>query len=268
MAAEHDSGLSRQKSLFPSISVNALKIAGALLLTLYFFSVAVIQNGILHVNSCTPAQLNELLASDAQAMLWAGIASVAEIIGMIAISIYAYLLVQGMEHTSSTGKYALSVLVFALISEVPYDLAVYGQVWNWDSQNTLWTVLIALVTLWMMKFAEGRGIITYVLSAVAALGGCLWAILINCKFGWGFVLIASVLFLLRKRRTMSLIAGLGVSLVYVTAAMGFILISMCSGERRTGENKLEKYAYYAYYPLILSLLALWARMQQGAFPPI
>ena len=266
MSAEYDNGLRERKSLFPKISINTLKIAGAILLTLYFFSAAVIQNGILHVNSYTPQQLNELLGGDAEAMLWAGIASMAEITGMVAISIYAYLLVQGVEHTSSMGKYALSVLVFALISEVPYDLAVYGQVWNWDSQNTLWSVLIALVTLWMMKSAEGRGAVGYALSAVAALGGCLWSVLINCKFGWGFVLIASVLFLLRRRRAMSLIAGLGVSLIYVTAAMGFILISLCSGERRNGENRLGKYAYYVYYPLLLVLLALWVWMQRGASP--
>ncbi|MDE6590112.1 MAG: conjugal transfer protein TraX, partial [Oscillospiraceae bacterium] len=152
------------------------------------------------------------------------------------------------------------VLVFAVISEVPYDLAVYGKVWSWESQHTLWAVFIALATLWMMKTVEDRGLMTYVLSAVAALGGCLWAVLINCKFGWGFVLITSALYLLRKRRNLSLIAGLGASLVYITAAMGFILISMCSGERRTGGSKLGKYAYYAYYPLMLVLLAVWGRM--------
>lgn len=263
MTAEHENGLGGRKPLFPSVSVNTLKIAGAILMTLYFLSAAVIQNGILHVSSYTPDQLSELLAGDAEAMLWAGIASMAEIIGMIAISIYAYLVAQGVEHTSSMGKYALSVLAFAVISEVPYDLAVYGQVWNWESQNTLWTVFIALITLWLMKYVEGRGAMTYVLSAVAALGGCLWTVLINCKFGWGFVLIAGVMYLLRKRRTMSLIAGLGVSLVYVTAAMGFILISMCNGERRTGEGGLGKYAYYAYYPLILALMAAWVWMGPG-----
>lgn len=258
MPAECENELRPRKSLLPKISVNTLKIAGAILLTLYFFSTAVIQNGILHVPSYTPQQLNDLLGRDSEAMLWAGIASIAEIIGMIAIPIYAYLLAQGVEHTSSMGKYALSVLAFALISEAPYDLAVLGQLWDWSSQNTLWGVFIALVTLWLMKRAEGRGLKTYVFSAVAAAGGCLWTILIRCQFGWGFVLIASVLYLLRERRIISLIAGVGVSLVYMTASMGFILISLCNGERTTGDSRLGKYAYYVYYPLLLALMALWA----------
>lgn len=261
MAAENESGMSGRKSLFPSVTVNTLKIVGAILLTVYFFSAAVIQNGILHVNSYTPEQLNALLGEDSQAMLWAGIASVAEIVGMMAIPIYAYLLVQGVEHTSGIGKYALSVLIFAVISEVPYDLAVCGQVWGWESQNPLWAVFIALVSLCLMKYVEGRGAVSYALCAVAAIGGCLWAILIKCKFGWGFVFIAAVLFLLRKWRTLSLIAGVGASLVYVTAAMGFIPISMCSGERREDESRMSKYAYYVYYPLMLLLMALWVNMR-------
>lgn len=264
MAVENESGVGRRKSLLPSFSVNALKIAGAILLTLYFFSAAVLQNGVLHVNSYTPAQLNELLAGDAQAMLWASIASMAEVIGMMGISVYAYLLVQGVEHTSSMGRYALSVLICAIISEVPYDLAVYGQVWNWESQNPLWAVLVALISLWLMKYVEGRGTASYVMGAVAAIGGCLWAVLINCKFGWGFVLIASVLYLLRKWRILSLAAGLGASLVYVTAAMGFILISLCNGERREDESRVSKYAYYVYYPVMLLLMALWVKMQPAA----
>ena len=262
MAEEYGNDLGRRRSLLPKISDNTLKLTGAILMTLYFFSVAVIQNGILRVNDYTPAQLNDLLAADPEAMLWASIASVAEVVGMIPISIFAYLLVQGVVHTSNMPRYVLSVLAFALISEVPYDLAVSGQVWSWESQNTLWTVFITLAALWLMRYVEGRGAMTYVLSAVAALGGCLWTVLFRCKFGWGFVLIASVLYLLRGHRALSLIAGLGASLSYLTPAMGFIFIAFSNGERRTG-GLLEKYAYYAYYPVILLLLTFWARIQRG-----
>ena len=182
---------------------------------------------------------------------------------MIPVSIFAYLLVQGVTHTSNLRRYALSVLAFALISEAPYDLAVYERVWSWESQNPLWTVFITLAALWLMQYAEGRGAMTYVLSAVAALGACLWTALFRCKFGWGFVLIASALYLLRGRRALSLIAGLGASLSYLTPAMGFIFIAFSNGERKIGDGFLGKYAYYVYYPVILLLMALWARIQRG-----
>ena len=263
MAEEYENDLGKRKSLLPKISDNTLKLIGAILMTLYFFSAAVIQNGILRVNDYTPAQLNDLLAADSEAMLWASIASLAEVVGMIPVSIFAYLLVQGVVHTSNMRRYALSVLAFALLSEVPYELAVYGRVWSWESQNPLWTVFIALAVLWLMKYVEGRGAMTYVLSAVAALGGCLWTALFHCKFGWGFVLIASVLYLLRRHRALSLIAGLGASLSYLTPTMGFIFIAFSNGERKIGDGLLGKYAYYIYYPVSLLLMALWVRIQRG-----
>ena len=71
------------------------------------------------------------------------------VIGIMSLPIFAYLLVQGVEHTASIQRYILTVLVFAVISEVPYDLATSGQVWDWSSQNSLWTVFVALVMLWL-----------------------------------------------------------------------------------------------------------------------
>ena len=101
---ENGNTLERRRFWLPRVSVNTLKIAGAILMTLYFFGAAVIHNGILHVQRYTPEELSGLLAGDANAMLWAGIGSMAEIVGMIAISIFAYLTAKGAEHTSSMGQ--------------------------------------------------------------------------------------------------------------------------------------------------------------------
>lgn len=79
----------------PQISVNSLKLAGTILMVLYFFSAAVVQNGILHVSQYTAEEFNQLLAGDGQAMLWAGIGSVDSAVGIVGMPIFAYLLVQG-----------------------------------------------------------------------------------------------------------------------------------------------------------------------------
>ena len=242
----------------PQISVNGLKLAGTVLMVLYFFSVAVVQNGVLHVTEYTADELNQLLAADGQAMLWAGIGSIGSVVGIMGVPIFAYLLVQGVEHTSSLQRYILTVLAFAVISEVPYDLAMSGQIWNWSEQNSLWTVFIALVMLWLLKNFQGKGTGPLVLSILITAAGCFWAILIRSRFGGGFVLITAVLCLLRERKSASYWLGALISLLYATAPLGFAPVALCSGELRNMGR--IKYAYYALYPAMLLLFALWERM--------
>lgn len=242
----------------PQPSVNALKLTGTALMTLYFFSAAVVQNGVLHVSQYTAEQLDALLAEDSQAMLWAGIGSVASVIGVIGIPIFAYLLVQGMTHTGNRQRYILSVLAFAAISEVPYDLAMSGQLWNWSEQNSLWTAFIALVMLWLMECFQGKGTVPLLLNLLFAAAGCFWAILLNCKFGGGFVLITAVLYLLRERKGVSCALGALISLIYATAPLGFVPVAMCSGRRR--DIGRRKYAYYAFYPIMLAVFAVWVQL--------
>ena len=239
----------------PQISVNSLKIIGAVLMVLYFFSACVVQNHVLHVSDYTAEELNALMEADSQIMLWAGIGSIGSVIGVMGIPIFAYLLVQGVKHTSSLRRYALSILVFAVISEVPYDLAMTGQLWDWSEQNSLWTVFIALIMLWLMKRFQGSGMVPLMLYLLFAAAGCFWAILLRCKFGAGFVLIAAILYLLRERKGVSYGLGALVSLIYATAPLGFVPVAMCSGQRQN----VRKYAFYALYPAMLVLFVIWGR---------
>lgn len=242
----------------PQISVNALKLTGTVLMALYFFSVTVVQNGVLQVSGYTAEELNQLLANDSRAMLWAGVGSVASAVGIMGVPIFAYLLVQGVEHTSSLRRYILTVLAFAVVSEVPYDLAMSGQAFNWSEQNSLWTVLIALVMLWLMKTFQGEGMTPLVLNILFAAAGCFWAILFRARFGGGFVLVTAVLYLLRERKGVRCGLGALVSLIYAAAPLGFVPVAMCSGERR--DMGRVKYAYYAFYPVMLALFALWVKL--------
>ena len=75
------------------------------------------------------------------------------IVGRIAFPIYAFLLVEGYLHTSNVKRYAGRLLLFAFISEVPFDLAFNGQI-EFMHQNIFFTLFIGLVT---MYFIDKRG---------------------------------------------------------------------------------------------------------------
>ena len=64
--------------------------------------------------------------------------------GRLAFPIFAFLVAEGFVRTRSRARYARRLLIFAIVSEVPFDLLAAGRLVYPLRQNVLWTFLIAL----------------------------------------------------------------------------------------------------------------------------
>lgn len=84
--------------------------------------------------------------------------AVCRLIGRIAFPIYIFLLVEGVQHTRSMWRYALRMLIFAVISEFPFDLALYGKTFDWEHQNVYLTLFFGVLMLWAFEFIKKSGI--------------------------------------------------------------------------------------------------------------
>ncbi len=239
----------------PAVSANWLKNAGALLTLVYFLGLA-IQNGVLHASEYSSEEFAELVNNDENVFMFSGISSVFYLIGVAAIPIFSFLLVQGITHTSNVRLYVIRVLVLAALSEIPYDYAVSSSFFNMKDQNPLWTVLIALIMLWLLNTFQGKGMVPFIINAVIIFGGCFWAVVLNCKFGGGFILLTAIMFVLREKKGWCVFLGVILCLIYATAPIGFIPVALYSGERKQLESKSVKYFYYVFYLVMMILLAV------------
>ena len=76
--------------------------------------------------------------------------SLLRIIGRSAFPIFCFLLIEGLLHTSSRGKYLLRLLLFSFLSEIPFNLALFGGLRNANHQNVFFTLTIGLAVIWGM----------------------------------------------------------------------------------------------------------------------
>lgn len=81
--------------------------------------------------------------------------TIMRIIGRLAFPIFCFLLVEGLLHTRSAAKYAIRMAIFALVSEIPFDLALYNRPFCFEHQNVFFTLLIGLLVLIGFRFIEG-----------------------------------------------------------------------------------------------------------------
>ena len=204
--------------------------------------------------------------------LLVGIYELMRYVGRMAFPLYCFLLVEGFRHTKSVGKYALRLGVFALISEVPFDLAIEGTVWEPDYNNVFFTLLIGLLLIWGISYIERfyefwkeRNLDRFIGTLFTiALGILLTApaafiaeYVLHTDYGMGGVLAILVLYLLRNYRSLAYVAA--VLILYIFAGSTEILalamlfpLSLYDGSR----GKQTKYLYYAFYPAHLLVLGL------------
>jgi hypothetical protein len=69
------------------------------------------------------------------------------LIGRVSFPIFCFLLVEGFLHTKNIVKYAVRLGIFALVSEIPFDIGFYGDVFHMGHQNVFFTLLIGVLVM-------------------------------------------------------------------------------------------------------------------------
>lgn len=166
-------------------------------------------------------------------------------IGRPAFPIFCFLLVEGFIHTHNVKKYAVRLGIFALVSEIPFDLAFHLTPFHRGYQNVFFTLLFGLLAIWFIK-AHGETLTARILGLA---GGMALAELFHTDYGAFGVALISVLYLLRDKKVRQCILGAVCCAWELTAPLAFVFIWFYNGER----GRQPKWFFYWFYPAHLLL---------------
>lgn len=189
------------------------------------------------------------------------ISDVFDIIGRIAFPLFCFMLVEGYFKTRNRKKYLLNLLLFGVISEVPFDMFTTASFFNMNWNNVMFTLALVLVTVWIIdtlkeKMQKRPKALWYLVSILIVLVMCIVSMSLSLDYEHHAILIGYFFYLFHDMPVFAIPFGYASMFKEPWALLGFGLTLTYNGER----GKQHKMLYYWFYPahlLILGLLRLY-----------
>lgn len=201
-------------------------------------------------------------------------------IGRLAFPIYAFMIVEGYFHTKSLKKYVCRLLLFAVISEIPFNLAMGSSIFYPIHQNILWSFLISIgLIAWNEKVKEKKLWIRIAVGAASVFIGYIAGIVTFVDFYNAGILTVLVFYFFRGKKwwcyvcqalclyyiNFEMLGGFSYEVnifghTYFLARQGLALLALIPIWLYSGKqghhSKAFQYFNYIFYPLHLLILGL------------
>ncbi len=241
----------------------ALRTWGFLFLTVGILSRSILQNQILGLRTMSAQELLNAMQTSETVMIYATAALVMQAMETCAIPIFAFLLTEGMKRTQDFFRYFLRVAGLALLTELPYNLAMGGKLLDLSSRNPVFGLVIAMAAIYFYQRYSKKSLADILVRIVVSLAAVLWCAMLGIEYGGCTVVTVLVLWLLWDKPLMRNIAGATVvlacsifSLFLLAAPMSFLAIHFYNGEQGE-ENRVMNYLAYPALLLMAGLAGLY-----------
>ena len=157
-------------------------------------------------------------------------ASAFRCVGRLAFPLYCFLLAQGFAHTRDIRAYARRLLLLACVSELPFDLLIFGRLSSAMEQNVVFSLLLGLLALCAARALSARPLP----CALSILALMLLAMVTQVSFGWlGVALCLAYGYAGGDKKRQALFTVLltllySASLLFSGVARGWVTISLCA----------------------------------------
>lgn len=186
------------------------------------------------------------------------------LIGRISFPIICFLLVEGFLHTRHLFRYAFRLFLFALISEIPYDLAFHDTLFYRESQNVFFTLLIGLMVIFAMQrlecFLPDKPFLCLICHVTVIAAGMTAAWQLKTDYSYIGILVIVLLYALRSKRAFAMTSACFflccLTILEITAFAAVPLTKAYNGKRGLSLKHVF-YLFYSVHLLFLYLISLW-----------
>lgn len=195
------------------------------------------------------------------------------LLGRLAFPIFAFQIAEGYYHTKNVRNYALRLLIFGVLSEIPFNLMLTGSWFFPFHQNVMFTLLLGLLALQKADRARQAATVRQrILAGAAAVGLALLADVFLVDYGSIGVLTILVFGLFRNFRGARLCQLAGMVVLHILLMKGLTLnfgpisfpaqglavgalalIWLYNGQQGPRSRGLQIF-FYLFYPLHMLLL--------------
>jgi hypothetical protein len=184
-----------------------------------------------------------------------------QVIGRLSFPLFAYLVVLGVESTKKPGKYMITLLSFAIISQIPYYLAFGIQ--PFDRLNILFSLFLSAVTIYFYNKRSVLAFVPLLLSIILMTEGSYYVVLTAVgmkllkdapKLGILALVVLNLQFLFFPdiENQIQILALFAVPLVFLHIK-NWLRKEILIPEHSLAYS-VRKYFFYVFYPLHLALL--------------
>lgn len=249
------------------LSGSTLKLVAITAMFIDHFAAIILDRYLISIGILSLNQDNVLIPENRTMLIIYCIDMVMRLIGRLGFPLFCFLLVEGYYHTRNKAKYGMRLAMFALISEIPFDLGFKSQVLEFTYQNVFFTLFFGFVMIWgidefntqMKEKFEGKlKLLLCILGTVSitVAGGVIVELLKTDYASIGVITIV-LMFLLHKK---SFAGSMALGCFALTVRMpveitSFATVPLVAKYNGTRGLKL-KYFFYLFYPVHILLLAL------------
>ena len=180
--------------------------------------------------------------------------------GRLAFPIFAFMAVEGYFHTRNKWKYLGMLLIFGVISEIPYDMFSSGVFFEWNANNIMFTLAMVLAMIWIIdvlrkKMEKLPKAVWFIATIPIVAIVCLISMNLAVDYDYHAILIGYFLYIFHEKTAIAIPFCYLAMFKEPWALLGFGLTLTYNGKRGR-QNKLVNYLFYPVHMLILGIIRM------------